>query len=196
MHIFSIFFAIVASTVGLTDPELATALRGEVPVRTETFTAPTGKASGRGLGAIVIDRPLADVWAVMTRYEDKAEYQPRVDRVWVLDKQPDRLHVRMQVDATVTTVRYTAYFQLDHAAHTVHWTLDKAAPDNTVADIDGGYQLLEVTPTRTLVVYRTWVDSGRSVPRAIQDYMARKSIPNLLEAVKKRVESGGTWRKN
>jgi len=33
------------------------------------------------------------------------------------------------------------------------------------------------------------------VPRFIQDYMAERSIPNLLRAIKKRVESNGTWRK-
>jgi ribosome-associated toxin RatA of RatAB toxin-antitoxin module len=195
MQIVPILIALVASTVGLTEPELATALRGEVPVRSETFATPTGKASGRGIGAIIVDRPIEEVWAVVSHYEDKAEYQPRVEKVWVLEKHPDYLKVRMQINASVTTARYTARFDLDPVAHTVHWKLDKTAPDNTIVDCDGGYQLAELSPTRTLVVYRGWVDSGRSVPRFIQEYMTRRSIPNLLRAVKKRVESGGTWRK-
>ena len=188
-------FAVVASTLGLTEPELAAALRGQVPSHTETFTAPSGKGSGRGVGAIVIEKPIADVWATMIRYEDRAEYQPRVEKVWVLEKLPDQLKVRMQLDASVTTIRYTAIYKLDHSAHTIHWLLDKSATDNTVADIDGNYQLAEISPERTLVVYRSWVDSGRSVPRFIQDYVARRSIPDLLRALKKRVESGGVWKK-
>src|SRR5207237_9591612 len=110
-------------------------------------------SSGRGIGAIVIDRPINQVWATMIHYEDKAEYQPRVEKVWVLEKLPDQLKVRMQLNASVTTVRYTGIFKLDHAAHTIHWTLDKSAPDNTIADVDGGYQLAEVSPDKTLVVY-------------------------------------------
>jgi hypothetical protein len=195
MHVMSILVALVASALGLSEPELALALRGQVPSRTERFTAPSGKSSGRGIGAIVIDRPIADVWAALIRYEDRAEYQPRVEKVWVLEKGPDQLKVRMQLDASVTTIRYTAIYKLDHAAHTIRWALDKSAPDNNVADIDGGYQLAEVTPQRTLVVSRSWVDSGRSVPRFIQDYVARRSIPDLLRAVKNRVESGGVWKK-
>ncbi len=195
MHSLLTFFAVIASALGLTEPELEQAMHGAIPVRTESFTAPSGKDSGRGVGAIVIDRPLHEVWAVLIHYEDKAEYQPRVEKVWVLEKQPDRLKVRMQIDASISTARYTALFQLDHAAHSIHWTLDKTAPDNTVADIDGGYQLAEISDTRTLVVYRTWVDAGRAVPRSIQNYIARKSIPNLLRAIKNRIESGGTWRK-
>ena len=195
MHILPLFCALVAATVGLTEPELEKVMRGDVAVRSESFTGPNGKASGRGIGAIVIDRPLDEVWATVIRYEDKADYQPRVEKVWILDKQPNYLKVRMQVDASVTKAMYTAHFDLDHENHSVHWRLDKTATDNTIADCDGGYALTEVSPGRTLVVYKNWIDSGRSIPRFIQDYMARRSIPNMLKAVKKRIESGGTYRK-
>jgi len=186
---------LLAASVGLNDPELSAALRGEIPTRTESFTSDSGKAAGRGVGAIVIDRPLLEVWKVLSRYEDKAEYMPRVEKVAILDSSPERLRVRMQVNATVTTVRYTAFFDLDPKAHAIRWTLDKSAPDNTIIDTTGSYQLHEVSAQRTLLIYRTWVDTGRAVPRFIHDYMSRRSIPNLLRAVKLRVESGGTSRK-
>ena len=35
-----------------------------------------------------------------------------------------------------------------------------------------------------LVVYKNWIDNGRSIPRFIQDYIMRRSIPNMLKAVK------------
>lgn len=195
MHLLSIIAAIVASAIGLTDPELAMALAGKVPTRTETFTAPSGKSSGRGVGAIVIEKSIAEVWATMSRYDDKAEYQPRVEKVWVLDKQPNQLKVRMQLDASVTTIHYTGIYKLDHDAHKISWTLDKSASGNNIVDMEGSYQLVPVDSTRTLVVYRSWVDSGRSVPTGIQNYVARRSLPDLLGALKKRIESGGTWKK-
>jgi carbon monoxide dehydrogenase subunit G len=186
---------LVASAVGLSDQDLADALKGEVPAHTESFTTQSGKSAGRGVGAIVIDRPMAEVWTTLSRYEDKAEYQPRVESVTVLDRLPDRIRARLVVDASVTTARYTAWFVFDPRAHTIHWTLDPTAKDNTIAAVDGDYRLFEVSPTRTLVVYRTYVDSGHSVPVSIQNYFARKSIPNLLHALKKRVESGGSYKK-
>lgn len=54
----NLFGLLVAAAVGLTEPELAAALRGDTPTRMESFTTETGKASGRGVGAIVIDRPI------------------------------------------------------------------------------------------------------------------------------------------
>jgi len=187
--------ALVAANVGLSDGELADALKGEVPAHTEAFVAPGGKSAGRGLGAVVIDRSVAEVWTTLTRYDDKAEYQPRVKQVTVLEKLPDRVRARFQIDASVTTAIYTAWFTFDVHTHVIHWTLDHSAPDNTIAAADGDYRLFELSPTQTLVVYRTYVDSGRTVPRSLQEYIARKSIPNLLRAVKKRIESGGTYKK-
>ena len=186
---------LIASAVGLSDADLADALSGNVPARTETFTAPNGKSAGRGVGAILIWRRIEDVWATLSRYEDKAEYQPRVESVTILERQADRIRARFVVDATITTARYTAWFVLDPKQHTIHWTLDSSATDNTIAATEGDYRMFEVAPNQTLVVYRSYVDSGRAVSKAIQNYFARKAIPNLLNAIKKRVESGGTYKK-
>jgi len=192
---FPALILLVASAVGLNDDELKKTLAGEVPIRTEAFTAQNGKAAGRGVGAILINKPIGEVWTHLSRYDDKAEYQPRVKSVTVLERNPDKLRVRFVVDASVMTAVYTAWFELDPKAHVIHWTLDRSAPDNSIRDCDGDYRMFEVSPTQTLVVYRTYVDSGRAVMRSIQDYFTRNAIPNLLKAVKKRVESGGTWKK-
>lgn len=183
------------AAAGLAADDLERALGGGVPLRTETFTRPDGQSAGRGLGAIVIERPIAEVWATLSHYEDKAEYQPRLKTVTVLDRQPGLLRVRMEVDASVTTARYTGLFHLDEAEHRIRWELDRSAADNTVADVDGDYRMFEVSAQRTLLVYRTYVDAGRAVPGFIQTFLTRRSIPNLLRAIKRRIESGGTWRK-
>lgn len=181
--------------LGLTAAELAEVQAGKVPTRTESFTNARGKSAGRGWGAIVVDKPVAAVWATLTRYDDRAEYVPRIKRASVLERKPGMLRVRQEVDATVTTARYTAWYRLDEATHTIGWTLDKTATDNTIVEVEGDYRLAELGPGRTLLVYRTYVDSGLRVPGSIQAYMQRRSIPDLLRAIKRRVESGGTWKK-
>ncbi len=186
---------VLAAAVGLSEPELAAALRGEVPTRSETQTTDAGQAKGQGIGAIVIDRSLAEVWAVVSHFEDKAEYMPRLEKVEVLAKSPRQLTARMTVDASVKWARYTANFALDPEQHTIVFAIDKSAPDNTIKDTFGGYSLFEVAPEKTLLVYRSSVDTGLKIPRFIADYMSRRSIPNLLRALKKRVESRGLYRK-
>jgi carbon monoxide dehydrogenase subunit G len=186
---------LLSPIVGLTQPEVEAALRGQVPVRIEPFARPDGKTAGRGIGAITIDRPMGEVWTTLIRFEDKAEYMPRIKSAEVLEKTRERLRVRMVVDASVTTARYTMIYQLDEPAHRLSWKLDHSVPDNTIAEADGEYRVYEVSPGRTLVTYNSQVDTGRSLPRFIQNYIARRSIPDLLRAVKKRVESSGLWRR-
>lgn len=187
--------ATLLAFAGLSDAEMRDALSGQVPTRSEAFVNARGKSAGRGLGAVVIERPVADVWATVSRYEDRAEYVPRLKAVAVLERQPGRLRVRQEIDATVTTARYTAWFSLDEAAHTISWSLDKTATDNTLVETEGEYRMSALSPGRTLLVYRTYVDSGLKVPQSIQSYVQRRSIPDLLRAIKKRVESGGTWKR-
>lgn len=191
----SLFVAVFLAFGGLTDGELSDARAGKVPTRSESFVNAKGKSAGRGLGAIVIDRPAHEVWATLSHYEDRAEYIPRLKSIAVLERQPGRLRVRQEIDATVTTARYTAWYVLDEAALTISWTLDKSATDNTIAEAEGEYRMQVLDAGHTLLVYRTYVDSGLKVPQSIQSYMQRRSIPELMRNIKKRVESGGTWKR-
>ncbi len=194
MHIFLALLAVLAP-VGFSPAEVDAALRGQVPVRIEPFVRPDGKTAGRGMGAIVVERGPSEVWATLARFEDKPEYMPRLKSLSIVERSPDQLRVHMVVDASVTTARYTLVFRLDEAAHTLSWTLDHAATDNSIADAEGGYRLYELDKAHTLITYNSYVDTGRALPRFIQNYMARHSIPDLLKAIKRRVESDGRWRR-
>jgi hypothetical protein len=185
--------SLVAS--GITEAELAKALSGKVPTRSESFVNEHGKDAGRGIGAIVIERPVGDVWNTLSHYEDRAEYVPHVKACFVLDRAPGRLRVRQEIDASVTKACYTAWYQLDETNHVIHWKLDDKAAGNTLADVDGEYRMIPIEAGRTLLVYRSYVDTGLKVPKFIQNYIAVRSMPDLLRAIKKRVESGGTWKK-
>jgi len=185
--------ALTTAAVGLTDRELDDAQKGLIPTRTEAFDNDRGQSAGRGLGAIVIERPLDEVWTTLCRYEDRAEYIPRVKKVAVLAREGNRLRVRQEIDATVKTIRYTAWYELDAADHTIRWKIDRSANDNSLRYVDGEYHMVELQPGRTLLVYRSYVDSGFLIARSIQNYVARRSIPELMRSIKRRVESGGQW---
>ncbi|MEO6952067.1 MAG: SRPBCC family protein [Polyangia bacterium] len=185
---------------GMVVPEIApadvdAAMAGGVPIHAEAFTDSAGYTGGKGTGVILIWRPLADVWATLTRYDDRVEYIPRVKKLKVLGQQGNRVHVWQEIDAAVTTARFTAWYELDEKAHVIHWKLDPAAGDNTLRDVDGDYTLVAVDANRTLLSYQSTIDTAFHVPRAIQAYMTRKSLPELLGNIKKRVESGGKWKR-
>jgi hypothetical protein len=174
----------------LTAQELRALRAGEVPTRMESHSN-----RGRGWGAILIERPVREVWATLARWDDRAEYVPRLERLEVLATEPGRALVRQWADASIRTVITTCWYELDEAGSSIRWKLDETAPDNTPADVEGDYRMAELEPGRSLLVYRAHVDTGMRIPRAVQAFMQRRAIPDLLGAVKKRVESGGRWKK-
>jgi carbon monoxide dehydrogenase subunit G len=184
-----------AAQVGLSHAELQQALAGDVPAHSESFKSGSGKAAGRGVGAVVIERPLAEVWSTLARFEDRAEYIPRLKAIELLERTGPRVRVLQVVDAGITTARTTLWFELDEAASTIAWTLDPAAPDNSVVAVEGDYRMLALAPRQTLLAYRTHIDTGLRIPQLVQSHMQKRAVPDLLRAIKKRVESGGTWRR-
>jgi hypothetical protein len=186
---------VIALTVAGLDPkDVEAAMSGQLPVQADAFVGISGGTAGRGQGAVLIWRPIADVWATLTRFVDRPEYIPRLKKLKVLEQQPNRIRLWQEIDATVTTARYTAWYDLDAATHTIHWKLDPSAGDNTVKAVEGEYAMVAVDERRTLLVYRTTVDAGLHVPKGIQRYMTKRSVPDLLRNIKRRVESGGTWK--
>ena len=179
---------------GVLEADIDAAMQGKVPVHAEAFADAEGFTGGKSSGVILIWRPVADVWATLSHYDDRAEYVPRVKKVKVLEHPPGRVHVWQEIDATVATARYTAWYELDEKAHVIRWKLDRAAADNTLRDTEGDYTMVAVDAGRTLLSYHSTIDTQLHVPRAIQAYMTRKSVPALLGNIKKRVESSGTWK--
>ena len=180
---------------GVAATDIDAAMAGSVPIHAEAFADAGGFTAGKGAGVILIWRPISDVWATLAHYEDRAEYIPRLKKLKVLEQQPGRVRVWQEVDATVTTARFTAWYELDEKAHVIRWKLDPSATDNTLRDVDGAYTMVAVDDRRTLLSYRSTIGTALHVPRAIQAYMTRKSLPELLGNIKKRVESGGTWKR-
>ena len=184
-----------AAQVGLSAAEISKAREGDVPAHSESFTSKSGKTAGRVVGAIVIERPLGEVWSTLARFEDRPEYIPRLKAIQVLERTPMRLRVLQIVDAGITTARTTLWFELDDVQHVIAWKLDESAKDNSVRAVEGDYRMLELGPRETLLGYRTHIDTGLRVPQLVQSHMQKRALPELLRAIKRRVESGGTWKR-
>ena len=54
----------------------------------------------------------------------------------------------------------------------------------------------ESTGKSTLAEYTIAVDSGKFVPQFIEDYLTRKDLPQILNSLRRRVESDGKWKKD
>jgi hypothetical protein len=77
---------------------------------------------------------------------------------------------------------------LDPEQGSVTWVLDHSA-QNDIADTTGSWAVVPLKDgTETLVRYRTWVDSGRSVPRLAEEFLTRRSLPKIVEGLRAEVQ--------
>jgi len=134
---------------------------------------------------------------VLLDYGKLPEFMPRLRKVTILKKDAASMKVRQEIGVPfpINSIGYTLDLKFTADAHRMDWTLDKAA-SNEIADTFGAWEFLPYEGNKTLVRYTIAVDSGRFVPKFLEDYLMKKDLPEVLNSMKRRAESGGTWKKD
>jgi ribosome-associated toxin RatA of RatAB toxin-antitoxin module len=179
----------------LTEKELATLKKGQVVVRGEMYTTDDGKRAGKGVAFVVIDKPPEAAFAVLQDYGKIAEYMPRVTKVTIPEKSPTRMKVVQELKVLFKTVVYTLILDFNAQKKRMDWKLDKTA-ENDIKDTWGFWEFVPYDNGKTLVVYNIAANTGVSIPQFLEDYLTKKDLPEVLMAMKRRTESGGTWKKS
>ena len=131
--------------------------------------------------------PSEKVWAVITDHARFPEFMPHLKSAQVSGRSAKGERVIQEVDAVISTVRYTLDFVFNKDAQRVDFALDKAVPHD-IADARGHWQLWPFQGG-TLIEYLSAVELGRSVPGFIRDYLAERGTEDAVDAVRKRAES-------
>jgi ribosome-associated toxin RatA of RatAB toxin-antitoxin module len=146
---------------------------------------------GRGVEAsLTVHAALATVYGVLADPKPGAEFLPYVVRAAV-----------EKDEAGEQVIRYRArHFGLFDTEYLQGRRLE---PPNRVAfwqnkgpfrRVEGLWSLRPVVDG-TQVTYRVQVDPGFPVPGPIADFLLRQGLPALVDAIRRRSESGGTWKK-
>lgn len=149
------------------------------------------RAFGRSVTArFFVNAPPQRVFETLTDYEHLAEFMPMVDEATLLESREGWAKVRFRV----RVLRVFDLVEVDERTmepwHRISWHA-VAGPLRTS---DGAWIFTPVGGG-TEVTYRTDVDPGIPVPPALTGFLVKQGLPEFLESVRKRVESGGTWRK-
>ena len=179
----------------LDEKDLATLKKGQVVVRGEMYTTEDGKRAGKGVAFVIIDKPPEAAFAVLQDYGKIPEYMPRVVKVTLSEKTPARMKVVQELKVLFKTVVYTLILDFNAQKKRMDWKLDKSA-SNDIKDTWGFWEFVPYENGKTLVVYNIAADTGVAIPQFLEDYLTKKDLPEVLLAMKRRTESGGTWKKS
>jgi len=137
--------------------------------------------------AVIVPRPAADVWAVLTDFESRPKVLPNITESHIDRVEDNRAWVRQAVDIFWTKIRYTLIATLDPTRGLITFVLDRAAPHD-IRDNTGSWQVFPRGAAATLLLSRDRVDTGKPVPGVIERYLLERSLPKLLTSLRDEVE--------
>jgi hypothetical protein len=143
----------------------------------------------------LIKAPIDQCWEIFNRFEQQPEYWPRKTASIVIDSKPGFALVQKKFKFYWATIGYVVRYQIDANNHRIDYSIDPTRPHD-IKDTAGFFIFEKVGPDQTLFTYAvTRLDTGISLPSFIQEYMQKRDLPAVAENVKKKIESGGTWKK-
>ena len=158
-------------------------------------TATNGESvAGTGLAMALINAPVDAVWGYLIDYASQPEYMPRILTAESYPVEGDETGIKQTVKVAWKTIVYHIRQTVDEEKHLLRWRLDHEK-ENNIAETVGSWQLLPHEEEKTIAVYSLNVDSGMRIPKFLENYLMRRDLPGLIEALKLRAESGGTYKK-
>jgi ribosome-associated toxin RatA of RatAB toxin-antitoxin module len=154
-----------------------------------------GAAAGSVLGYCIAKVAPAAVFAVLTDHTVYPQFMPRIEATQVSRHTDTGERVLQTVNASISTVKYTLDYAWSREALRVEFKLANDVP-NDIKATTGHWQLWELDGGKTtLIEYQTSADIGRSVPGFIKRWLQEGGVKDAMDAIRKRAESGGTYRK-
>ncbi len=163
------------------DPALRSKLeRGDVA--TELTDGPGGRRDARARALIAA--PPEAVWNGITDYAHYNEFMPFTTVSDVKRREGDTVWFYTELSFPLKTIRYEIKLKLDKPRWRVDWTL----VEGDLRSNEGSWQLEPYGPGggETFAIYTVYVAPGFSIPGFILNKMTQASLPQLIQAVRKR----------
>jgi len=161
-------------------------------VKTENADGTTG---GYARSLILINAPIKECWKIFCEFDKHHLYFPRQKGTVVIESSKTQALIQKIFEFYVLEISYYIKYTIDHEKHRINYDLDKSRPHD-LEETSGFFRFEKKDDKTTLFIYAvTKVETGLKVPGFIQNYITSRDLPNVAEHVKRRIESGGTWKK-
>lgn len=144
---------------------------------------------------VIVKQPKARVWELIRNPAHQHTFLPRLDKAKTIKKEENRELAWFQVGVSFVTLEN----QIDHRwwpeVSRMAWGLDPNY-DNDLRQQDGYYNLYAIDDKTTLMEFGTLLETSALVPKFVQDYLTKTDLPEAMAAVKKYMDSNGTYKKS
>jgi coenzyme Q-binding protein COQ10 len=185
-------------TKKLSAAELVSIKVGKVILRSKTNEQ---SESGSGYAIGFINATPDQIWDTILDYDKYAEFQPRITECKKTLHKGNRVDAHFTLDMDITDIEYDIIHTFHPLKNRLTWVLDTSKPADYLTATTGYYQVEALPDGGSLIEYSVVVDLEISVPgvgyvvRKVAKYVTGTDLPNVIKLLKKRVESGNTWKK-
>lgn len=178
---------------GLTPDQIRRVKSGEVVILDKDQSS--GEEAKRFIqSAIIFNQPIDVVWKIFRHTEKQEQYLPRlVSSPLVEDHERWNLN-DFFVKFAFVNIKYRVRHNFEPENYYFYWALDPSYK-NDLKHLEGYWRLYKVDENHTLARYGTMVIISELIPKSIMEEMTRRDLPESMEAVKKYIDSGGTYTK-
>lgn len=157
--------------------------------------AKAGQPKGMKVGFLIANAPRGEVWQLIRAASEWNKYIPRVEKSRRVGQRPNYELAQIELAVSLVSIDLQAEVLSWPECSRVTWALDPGY-DNDLRLFEGYFNLFALDEHTTLVEYGTRVRSSPLLPAFVEGYLIDKALPDGLVAVKRYLDSGGTYRKN
>jgi len=144
--------------------------------------------------AMILNLPIDKVWSLILATERQDEYVPGLVKSTLVKRDATQDWVDYSSKVLFLNLSYRTQHRFDPEHYAMDWALDPTVKHD-LNHLEGFWRLYAMPDGRTLARYGTKVIPASFLPESVQDYLARRSLPENLDAVRKWINSGGTYHK-
>lgn len=143
---------------------------------------------------VIAEQPREKVFELLIQPSAQAGFLPRLVSSETVKRtshtELTRFHIRVAMVNVHTQVQHQWWPEVSRLA----WALDPNF-ENGVKHQEGFWNVYALDEKTSLLEYGTVLQTSALVPRFVQEHLTRSDLPSALEAMKKYLDSGGTWRR-
>lgn len=141
--------------------------------------------------AVVFDVSLQETWRLLSKTEDQIKYLKEIYELNIIKTEPALNIQEFKLKIAFLDIVYRVVHRFDEANQYIYWSMDPSF-DNDLEDLRGFWRFYPYGQGRCLARYGSNV-SVRNIPNWIESIFKKSGVKKSLIAVKRYVDSGGTY---
>lgn len=167
--------------------EWKTLKKGKFVKRHEKISDENGHATGKGIAYMILDHPPQKVWNQILDFDHYSKFFPNVSKCKIYNQEENEIFAEFKLTiALFIKIHYHIHHTFFPKQSRMTWKADQTKKNDFKESI-GMWTAWPYENGKSLVCYTVSIESGRPVPKIVEDLAAQSGLIKVMSALKNRV---------